>query len=144
MFVTTELCGTFWWLETEKLVFWLLDCSNWIMQHPLVTWNRKICDLVVRFTERNWWLEWTVHIKPHSRPWDLYVHVYIQSLNEIGKLSLVYFLELKCEVCMTLRHFSTLTHHEFNGQPTSPPCCTPPHCVKCIASPLLMVSIIYM
>ena len=35
---------------------WTVYC-DWIIQHILVTWNRKIGDLVGDFT-KNWWLEW--------------------------------------------------------------------------------------
>ena len=40
---------------------------NWIIQHILVTWNRKIGDLkLVTWlvtSPKNWWLEWTARLK---------------------------------------------------------------------------------
>ena len=39
---------------------------NWIIQHILVIWNKKICDLkLVTWlvtSPKNWWLEWTARL----------------------------------------------------------------------------------
>ena len=62
--VTKMCCMIQLWLRVRNVY------RNWIIQHILVNWNRKIGELkLVTWlvtSPKNWWLEWTARLKTRA------------------------------------------------------------------------------